>query len=75
MGDERTDERICEMIGAAVLSGAYSTLAREIPDARPGLMKLARKWSARAGTLANEICADAGRQTPASATMTSRPVR
>ena len=56
--DERTDGLICEMIGAAVLAGAYRALARVEPTAERGLMKLAIKWSSRAATLASGICVE-----------------
>lgn len=71
MGD-RTDGLVCEMIGAAVLSGAYRALARELPEASGGLMKLAVKWSGRAATLANGICAEAMIEDQASAPMSGR---
>lgn len=57
--DERIDERICEMIGAAVLAGAYGSLAREMPDAARGLCRMRVKWSERVQALAQEICAAA----------------
>jgi hypothetical protein len=63
MGDG-LDGRVVEMIGAAVLAGAYRSLARAEPDAERGLLKMARKHSARAGTLATEISASIGAGTP-----------
>lgn len=59
-GTDGRDDLILTMIGAAVLAGAYRTLAAELPEAERGLMKMARKHSARAATLAGEICDSAG---------------
>lgn len=50
---------VSEMIGAAVFSGAYGSLARLHPDAANGLLKLRDKWSARAETLADLTCSGA----------------
>lgn len=60
MTEERADGRVLEMIGAAVMAGAYSSLAADLPEARPGLMKMSRKHSERVKALAGEICAAAG---------------
>lgn len=53
------DGLVCELIGAAVLAGAYRTLARAEPGAERGLLKLAAKWSARVAALANGIQVEA----------------
>lgn len=48
-----------QMIESAVLSGAYSSLARELPQAARGLEKMRAKHSARAATLAGIVCEEA----------------
>lgn len=57
-----TNERnlISEMIGAAVLAGAYAVTARSHPEAAKGLEKLRAAWSIKAATLADAILEDAG---------------
>lgn len=58
MGDG-SNGRIAELIGAAVLAGAYGALARQIPDAARGLGRMREKWSARVAALADEVVAGA----------------
>jgi hypothetical protein len=62
---EQTDGRICELIGSAVMAGAYSALARQHPNAQ-GLTVLWAKWDRRVEALAQEV---AGR-----AAQTARPL-
>lgn len=61
------DALVLELIEAAVLAGAYRSLARDMPDAAGGMLKLARKWSTKVAALADEIIeeADAERDAPA----------
>lgn len=70
-----TDDRILELIEAGVMAGAYQALAREMPDAERGLLKMAAKWSARAATLAAEISSDAGLEAQASERTSTRATR
>lgn len=60
MGDGRQN-LVVEIIGAAVLAGAYGALARELPEAARGLEKMRAKHSERVQALAGEIAASAGR--------------
>lgn len=46
-----------QMITAGALAGAYSVQMRATPEAVRGLERMRLKWSARAATLADEICA------------------
>lgn len=55
--EQRTDRRVEELIEAAVYAGAYSALARELPDAARCLERLRLKWSARVAALADEVLA------------------
>lgn len=51
----RTDGRICELIEAGALAGAYLALARDMPGAERGLMKLWDKWHLRSTALCGEL--------------------
>jgi hypothetical protein len=72
---EERDDTILTMICAAVMAGAYRSLAAELPEARIGLLKMAAKHSARAATLAGQISADVRRNAEASATTPTRQAR
>jgi hypothetical protein len=65
----RTDGRIEYLIGAAVMAGAYASLARHIPESARSLCEMRDKWSARTAMLANGICDEAGVGAPASVAM------
>lgn len=52
----RDDGLVLKMIEAAVFAGAYSALARQIPEAGRGLGKMRVRWSGRVAALADEIC-------------------
>jgi len=69
MQGERGNGLVLDLIQAAVLAGAYRALAREMPDAERGLLKMADRHSGRTAILATEISADARRNAGASATM------
>lgn len=58
-GTDGRDDTILAIIGAAVMAGAYSTLAAELPEARPGLLKMARKHHERVTALCGEVLAGA----------------
>lgn len=60
MREAETDGLVLQMIGGAVMAGAYRTLAAELPEASKGLLKMAAKHSARVAALADEICAGSG---------------
>lgn len=74
-GTDGLDDRVLQMIGAAVLAGAYRTLAEELPEAERGLLKMAAKHSRRVQALAGEIATSAGSQARALAAMPPRARR
>lgn len=55
--DVRLDRQMAELIGRLALAGAYRETIRLVPETEAGFGKLAAKHSARAATLADEICA------------------
>lgn len=64
MGDGRDvldDDLTIKLIGAGVMAGAYSAMAKRHPEAARGMEKMRASWRAKAATLANEICAGAAR--------------
>lgn len=52
---EDADGRIRELIEAGALAGAYLALARDMPGAERGLMKLWDKWHQRSTALCGEL--------------------
>jgi hypothetical protein len=48
--------KVVRLIEAAVYAGAYEALAKEIPDASRGLIKLRDKHEERVKALCREIC-------------------
>jgi len=62
-GDRAVEREVLEsglvlnLIGAAVLAGAYGRLARELPEAERGLEKMRVKWHERGRALCEELCA------------------
>jgi hypothetical protein len=59
--EDGRDRLVLQMIGAAVLAGAYGRLLREHPEAK-GLDTLRRKWSARVEALAGDVVTRAATQ-------------
>jgi hypothetical protein len=53
---DEDDELVLMLIQAAVLTGAYGSLAKAMPEAETGLLKMADRHSARTAILADEIC-------------------
>ena len=54
-GTDTLDGRIVELIEAGVMAGAYAALAKTMPEAERGLMKMSLKHHARVGALCGEI--------------------
>lgn len=58
--EEWSEGFVLDLIDAAVMAGAYSTLARQMPEAERGLEKMRAKWSGRVTALADEFCRTSG---------------
>lgn len=71
IGDGRRNA-VVELIEAAVLSGAYSSLARDLPDAARGFERLRQKHHERGTALCGQICAAAELDARAAARMPHR---
>ena len=52
---ERVDRLVAEMIGEALLAGAYAATIRQAPETAGGFGKLAARHQARVAALAEEI--------------------
>ena len=66
---------VADLINAAVLSGAYSALAQELPEAARGLERLYGKWHGHVEALCNEIGDAARLDTGADVAMQDRQTR
>jgi hypothetical protein len=55
LGTEADDDLVLKLISAAVLAGAYRSLAAFMPEAKSGLLKMAARHSARVATHADEV--------------------
>jgi hypothetical protein len=62
MAEVGGNDLVLEMIRNAVHAGGFRAAARAFPKARKTFQAMAREHSARAATLATEICIEAGRQ-------------
>lgn len=59
--DVLDDDLTIKLIGAGVMAGAYSAMAKSHPEAARGMEKMRAIWRTKAATLATEICAGAAR--------------
>lgn len=69
---ELVDKLVAELIGEAVLAGAYSEVIRRQPETTAGFGKLRDRHSARVAALAGEISAAAGLADRAATRSTAR---
>jgi hypothetical protein len=65
---DEDDELVLMLIQAAVLTGAYRSLAAFMPEAKSGLLKMADRHHARVAALAGEIVERAGAERGAAPT-------
>lgn len=55
IANETDDLLVLDLIEEACLAARYRELAREFPDASGGLLRMAAKFSASVGALADEV--------------------